>query len=236
MSIRNRMCILIMAGGAACSALAHEQLFRAELGGANMSPPTPSTAHGHVTVIVDFDLVTLHVQASFDDLSSGATRARIHGLTPIAFEGVAASAVLDPSLPSFPLGVTAGIYDATIDLTTADAYSPAFIVASGGTVSDALNALIAGLQQGRTYFQIDSSLMPSGEVRGFLVQHGLPGDMNCDEVITVGDIAGFVLALTDPAAYAIQYPGCDEHNADINGDEFVTVGDIGGFVSLLTGR
>lgn len=61
------------------------------------------------------------------------------------------------------------------------------------------------------------------------------GDMNCDGFITVGDIAGFVLAITDPAAYAVQYPTCNALLADVNNDGFVTVGDIGGFVALLTG-
>lgn len=63
----------------------------------------------------------------------------------------------------------------------------------------------------------------------------LPGDMNCDGVVTVGDIGGFVLALTDPAQYTIEYPVCDINNADVNGDNLITVSDIGPFVSLLTG-
>jgi hypothetical protein len=63
----------------------------------------------------------------------------------------------------------------------------------------------------------------------------LPGDMNCDGVVSVSDIGGFVLALTDPAGYAAAYPGCNINNADMNGDSSVTVGDIGAFVTLLTG-
>ena len=62
------------------------------------------------------------------------------------------------------------------------------------------------------------------------------GDMNCDGFITVGDIGGFVLALTNPTQYAIQFPTCDINLADVNNDGFVTVGDIGGFVALLTGN
>ena len=64
---------------------------------------------------------------------------------------------------------------------------------------------------------------------------GLIGDMNCDGFVTVGDIAGFVLALTNPAQYAITYPGCNINNADINGNGAITVGDIGPFVLLLAG-
>ncbi|MDX2200342.1 MAG: hypothetical protein SF069_15385 [Phycisphaerae bacterium] len=61
------------------------------------------------------------------------------------------------------------------------------------------------------------------------------GDMNCDGFVTVGDIGGFVIALTNPAQYAIQFPGCNIMNGDVNIDGFVTVGDIGAFVALLTG-
>ncbi len=62
------------------------------------------------------------------------------------------------------------------------------------------------------------------------------GDMNCDGFVTVGDIGGFVLALTNPAGYAAQYPSCNIDLADVNNDGFVTVGDIGSFVALLTAR
>lgn len=62
------------------------------------------------------------------------------------------------------------------------------------------------------------------------------GDLNCDGVVTVSDIGPFVLALTDSAGYAAQFPGCTVHHADINQDGAATVGDIGPFVSLLTGR
>lgn len=61
------------------------------------------------------------------------------------------------------------------------------------------------------------------------------GDMNCDGEVTVSDIGAFVLALTNPSEYQLQFPGCSLLNADVNGDSAVTVGDIGGFVALLTG-
>ncbi|MDX2197644.1 MAG: M14 family zinc carboxypeptidase [Phycisphaerae bacterium] len=64
----------------------------------------------------------------------------------------------------------------------------------------------------------------------------LPGDMNCDGFVTVSDIGGFVLALTDPAQYAVVYPSCELARGDVNGDGFVTVADIGVFVGLLTMR
>lgn len=63
---------------------------------------------------------------------------------------------------------------------------------------------------------------------------GTPGDMNCDGVLSVGDISGFVLALTNPAGYAAAFPNCDAAQADLNQDGNVSVGDIGFFVAALT--
>jgi hypothetical protein len=64
---------------------------------------------------------------------------------------------------------------------------------------------------------------------------GMIGDLNCDGVISVSDVGPFVLALTDPEAYAAQFPNCGAAAADTNGDGVVTVSDIGPFVSLVTG-
>ncbi|MDX2197515.1 MAG: hypothetical protein SF069_00915 [Phycisphaerae bacterium] len=61
------------------------------------------------------------------------------------------------------------------------------------------------------------------------------GDLNCDGIVTVGDIAPFVLAVTNPTAYEQQFPNCEALLADINGDGAVTVGDIAPFVALVTG-
>ncbi len=84
--------------------------------------------------------------------------------------------------------------------------------------------------------QTDNSAPQAGAAYVFAAPTPLfPGDMNCDGFVTVGDVGGFVLALTDPAGYTTANPGCDILNADINNDGFVTVGDIGGFAALLTG-
>ncbi|TWT45129.1 hypothetical protein RAS1_15510 [Phycisphaerae bacterium RAS1] len=61
------------------------------------------------------------------------------------------------------------------------------------------------------------------------------GDLNCDGVVNVLDINPFVLALSDPAAYALQHPGCNILNGDIDGDGMLTVLDINPFVKLLAG-
>lgn len=61
------------------------------------------------------------------------------------------------------------------------------------------------------------------------------GDVNCDGNVNNFDINPFVLALTDPVAYAAAYPACDIQLADINGDGRVNNFDIDAFVALLVG-
>lgn len=61
------------------------------------------------------------------------------------------------------------------------------------------------------------------------------GDLNCDGAVNNFDIDPFVLALTDPAAYAAAYPDCDISAADVNEDGAVNNFDIDAFVALLAG-
>jgi hypothetical protein len=147
---------------------AHEFEYVAQLSGSNESPPNASAASGTALVTLDLDVITMRVQASFTGLSGGATAAQVRGLTTTPLTGTAGVLSLNPTLPGFPLGATSGSYDQTIDLTQASGYTPEFITASGGMVSDALNALIFGMADGQTYFEIDSSAFPGGEIRGFL--------------------------------------------------------------------
>lgn len=75
-------------------------------------------------------------------------------------------------------------------------------------------------------------------VAGFLAEQAVarfPGDLNCDGSVNGGDIGPFVLALSDPQAYASQFPACNVLLADTNGDGSVNGQDIGGFVELLGG-
>ena len=59
------------------------------------------------------------------------------------------------------------------------------------------------------------------------------GDMNCDGSVDFFDIDGFVLAVTDPAAYEAAFPDCEIMNADCNGDGAVDFFDIDPFVELI---
>ncbi len=60
------------------------------------------------------------------------------------------------------------------------------------------------------------------------------GDMNCDGMVDGQDVAPFVLAIIDPAAYAAGY-NCDLIRGDMNDDGLVDVGDLGPLLDALLG-
>ena len=71
------------------------------------------------------------------------------------------------------------------------------------------------------------------------LRHGIrsfPGDMNCDDRISFGDINPFVLALSGQDGYMAAFPFCNWYNADCNGDGQVNFADINPFVALLSGQ
>ncbi len=82
----------------------------------------------------------------------------------------------------------------------------------------------------------DNQLATTGELS--VMAEFLLGDMNLDGVVDTGDVAPFVLALTDPEAYLAQF-GVDEDTmialGDINGDGAFDTGDVASFVQLLVG-
>ena len=60
------------------------------------------------------------------------------------------------------------------------------------------------------------------------------GDLDCDGDVDSFDIDPFVLAVTDPATYAVQYPDCDYMLGDLDCDGDVDAFDIDPFVVCLT--
>ena len=74
-----------------------------------------------------------------------------------------------------------------------------------------------------------------GTPQAFLLIRALKADLNCDGLVNSFDIDPFVLALTDPVAYAAAYPECNILNADANCDGLINSFDIDPFVDLLTG-
>jgi CHRD domain/PEP-CTERM motif len=150
----------------ALPATAHESIYAAALTGSAENPPNASPGSGAARVTIDFDLVTMRVEASFLDLMGTTTASHIHCCA--AADANAGVASQTPSFTGFPLGVMAGSYDHTFDMTMASSYNAAFITANGGTVSGAFNALVAGLDGGLAYFNIHTTSFPGGELRGQL--------------------------------------------------------------------
>ena len=73
-----------------------------------------------------------------------------------------------------------------------------------------------------------------------LVQAKVLGDFNWSGGVDNQDIAGFVQALTDPAAYEAQFEEMDASDlfilGDYGGDNLFNNQDVAGFISVLTGN
>jgi hypothetical protein len=152
---------LLFAGAAHAAPLLYTADLTAEL------PGVVTTGTGETAVVYDPDAQTLRVTAEFRDLVAPTTAAHIHCcVDPPGTVGVATPV---PTFPGFPLGVTLGSYDQTFDLTLASSWNPAFVTnVGGGTLAGAEAALALGLEQGRAYLNIHSTVYPGGEIRGFL--------------------------------------------------------------------
>lgn len=75
---------------------------------------------------------------------------------------------MTPSFTGFPLSVTGGAFDMTFDMASIPSWNPAFITANGGTPAFAFTALVAGFNNGTSYFNIHTSTSGGGEIRGFI--------------------------------------------------------------------
>ncbi|WP_133175409.1 CHRD domain-containing protein [Sphingomonas oleivorans] len=146
--------------------------FSTTLSGANEVPPVASNGSGTAVVTLSDALDNMDIRVSFANLSGSSTAAHIHCCAPLGTNADVATAV--PTFPDFPLGVTEGSYARTFNLLDPSTYNPAFVTANGGTVEGARNALVGGLQNGTSYFNLHSTLYPGGEIRGQLVAVAAP--------------------------------------------------------------
>lgn len=170
MRIRTLAACAMLALALAQPAFAHTTVFTTALSGPNEFPSNNSPGVGSSVVTIDFDLLTMRVQAEFSGLNGTTSAAHIHGPIPDPPANPLASIATEtPTFVGFPLGVTAGSYDHTYDMTQAGSYNPSFITANGGTVGSAMNAFFTGMNAGKMYLNIHSSTVPGGEIRGFLV-------------------------------------------------------------------
>jgi hypothetical protein len=143
-------------------------IYDALLTGPSESPPNASPGTGFATVTIDTSADTMNVNVTFSGLLGTTTASHIHCCTAIAGGGTAGVATTVPYFTGFPIGVTSGSYNQLFDMTQASSYNPAFETAEGGTTALAFAALLAGLADGEAYLNIHTTVIPGGEIRGFL--------------------------------------------------------------------
>jgi CHRD domain/PEP-CTERM motif len=172
-------------------------VFTESLSGPQESPPNASPGTGFATVTLNTTANFLHVVVTFSGLSGTTTASHIHCCTALPGVGTAGVATTTPTFTGFPLGVTSGSYDSDnvfdyLDLTLASSYNPAFVTAEGGTVAGAEAALIAGMLAGDTYLNIHTTVVPGGEIRGFLPAAAAP-EPTTIALLGIG-LAGFAVS------------------------------------------
>jgi len=143
--------------------------FDANMDGPSESPPNASPGTGFATIVYDDTAHTLQVDMTFSGLLGTTTASHIHAATAAAGTGTAGVATTTPYFTGFPLGVTSGAYDTTLDLTQASSYNPSYVTLNGGTTAGAEAALAAAMFADKSYLNIHTTVVPGGEIRGFLV-------------------------------------------------------------------
>ena len=143
------------------------------LNGANESPVNASPGTGIALITVDDILRTITLNITFSGLTGNTTNAHIHAATAVAGAGTAGVATQNP-LIGFPLGVTSGSFNNTLDMNLAASFNGSYVTANGGTPASAFTALNQAIIDGKAYFNIHSSTFGGGEIRGFLVPSPVP--------------------------------------------------------------
>jgi len=139
------------------------------MSGPNESPVNASPGIGSGTVDYNDVAHTLAVNGTFSGLLGTTTASHIHAATPAPGVLTAGVATQVPSFVGFPLGVTSGSFSNVLDLTQSSSWNPAYVTASGGTNAGAEAALFAAMDAGEAYWNIHTTVVPGGEIRGFLI-------------------------------------------------------------------
>jgi hypothetical protein len=142
--------------------------YDAFLSGPSESPPNGSPGTGFAVVDYDNLAHTLVVDVSFSGLLGTTTASHIHAATAVPGTGTAGVATTTPYFAGFPIGVTSGTFSNILDLTLSSSYNPSYVTANGGTTAGAEVALAAAMAAGEAYLNIHTTVVPGGEIRGFL--------------------------------------------------------------------
>lgn len=165
--------------------------YTASLDGLSEAPPNASPAIGNAIVTVDTDLHTMRVQVTFSGLLGNNTACHIHvingpGDTNLR-DTLGPVATTTPTFPGFPGGVTTGSYNNTLSPTSAGSYRAGWISDSGG-ISGAETQILAGLADGRACLNAHSTVVPGGEIRGFV--QPVPEPASLSMLALAGLVAG----------------------------------------------
>lgn len=166
--------------------------------------------------------IALGAQANLEiDIGSAAAYDRIQGNAAIALDGM-------------------------LDVSVISGFQPAagnvFTIVTGGSITGSFdNAVPNGGGVGQLVIPEGSfvvtysptSVTLSGFTPGSIFDQG---DMNCDGSIDGHDVHAFVVAVTQPAAYAPNWPHCNILNGDMNNDMSVNAADAGSFAALVIGE
>jgi hypothetical protein len=160
------------------------------LSGPNEAPPNASPGTGYAVVTYDNTTHMLGVNVTFSGLLGTTTASHIHCCTAVPFTGTAGVATTTPTFAGFPLGVTSGTYSNVLDLTQASSWNPAFI-ALHTDIAGAEAYFTSHLGDGTEYLNIHTSVVPGGEIRGFLVPVPEPASMT----LMAGGVLGLLTKL-----------------------------------------
>lgn len=162
-------CILAVAAPMLLCSLAQADpiTYATSLSGAAEAPPNASPGTGSASVVFDLAAHSLSVSFSFSGLLGTTTAAHIHAATAVPGAGTAGVATQVPRFVGFPTGVTSGSYSHVFDTSLASSWNPAYVTANGG-IAGAETAFASALAQGKAYLNIHTTVVPAGEIRGFL--------------------------------------------------------------------
>ena len=169
LSIRCQKNIFVLAFFLFVFATSQGQVYYGTLSGAIEVPANNSAGAGKTVITINGNLMQVHI--TFSGLTGTTTASHIHAPTavPLSPTSTAGVATTTPTFTDFPLGVRAGTYDHTFDMTLASSYNPAYVTANGGTPALAFVALKTAIAAGKSYLNVHTSFAPGGEIRGFLV-------------------------------------------------------------------
>ena len=157
-------CLLLVSGAANAA-----MIYQGFMSGTNEIPANSSPATGFTSVLIDDNLMTVHVDWS-GLIGGPAAAAHIHCCTPLGSNvGVAVG------FGGFPASLS-GVFEKTFNLLDSSIYTNSFFsVFGGGTAAGARAALIVGLDSGSAYSNIHNATFPGGEVRAILTRVDEPG-------------------------------------------------------------